>query len=209
MEITRKKIMVIENKSIAKNVIITKSLSKITQKSENKFKLMKKRNQKTQRTRKQRGYFWEDTLVKRFNALEDWKAFRLGSPSVALPDILVVNNKKSTIITIEAKSGTADRLPVPADQISRCLNWTNNFGLYKNRKVILAFKFLSKKRIGLGQYESRELREFYKVWNTSNEIIDCVCTYDGETYALRDKKNSNLVLENYQMPFKSKHRILH
>ncbi len=170
---------------------------------------MKKRNQKTQRTRRQRGYFWEDTLVKRFNALEGWKAFRLGSPSVALPDILVVNNEKSTIFTIEAKSGTADRLPVPSDQISRCLNWTNNFGLYKNRKVILAFKFLSKKRIGLGLYESRELREFYKVWNTSNEVIDCVCTYDGETYVMRDKKHSNLVLENYQMPFKSKHRILH
>ena len=197
--------MPIQKKSIGKSIIISKSISKITQKSENKFKLMKKRNQKTQRTRRQRGYFWEDTLVKRFNALEDWKAFRLGSPSVALPDILVVNNKKSTIFTIEAKSGTADRLPVPSDQISRCLNWTNNFSLYKNRKVILAFKFLSKKRIGLGQYESRELREFYKVWNTSNEAIDCVCTYDGETYAMRDKKNSNLVLENYQMPFKSKH----
>ncbi len=201
--------MPIQKKSIGKSIIISKSISKITQKSENKFKLMKKRNQKTQRTRRQRGYFWEDTLVKRFNALEGWKAFRLGSPSVALPDILVVNNKKSTIFTIEAKSGTADRLPVPSDQISRCLNWTNNFGLYKNRKVILAFKFLSKKRIGLGQYESRELREFYKVWDTSNEAIDCVCTYDGETYAMRDKKNSNLILKNYQMPFKSKHRILH
>ena len=197
--------MPIQKKSIGKSIIISKSISKITQKSENKFKLMKKRNQKTQRTRRQRGYFWEDTLVKRFNALEGWKAFRLGSPSVALPDILVVNNKKSTIFTIEAKSGTADRLPVPSDQISRCLNWTNNFSLYKNRKVILAFKFLSKKRIGLGQYESRELREFYKVWDTSNEVIDCVCTYTGETYAMRDKKNSNLVLENYQMPFKSKH----
>ncbi len=201
--------MPLQKKSNGKSIIISKSISKITQKSENKFKLMKKRNQKTQRTRRQRGYFWEDTLVKRFNALEGWKAFRLGSPSVALPDILVVNNKKSTIFTIEAKSGTVDRLPVPSDQISRCLNWVNNFGLYKNRKVILAFKFLSKKRIGLGQYESRELREFYKVWNTSNEAIDCVCTYDGETYALRDKKHSNLVLEDYQMPFKSKHRILH
>jgi len=201
--------MPIQKKSIGKSIIISKSISKITQKSENKFKLIKKRNQKTQRTRRQRGYFWEDTLVKRFNALEGWKAFRLGSPSVALPDILVVNNKKSTIFTIEAKSGTADRLPVPSDQISRCLNWTNNFGLYKNRKVILAFKFLSKKRIGLGQYESRELREFYKVWDTSNEAIDCVCTYDGETYAMRNKKHSNLVLENYQMPFKSKHLILH
>ena len=201
--------MPIQKKSIGKSIIISKSISKITQKSENKFILMKKRNQKTQRTRRQRGYFWEDTLVKRFNALEGWKAFRLGSPSVALPDILVVNNKKSTIFTIEAKSGTTDRLPVPSDQISRCLNWTNNFGLYKNRKVILAFKFLSKKRVGLGQYESRELREFYKVWNTSKEAIDCVCTYDGETYVMRDKKNSNLVLENYQVPFKSKHRMLH
>jgi len=137
--------MPIQKKSIGKSIIISKSISKITQKSENKFKLMKKRNQKTQRTRRQRGYFWEDTLVKRFNALEGWKAFRLGSPSVALPDILVVNNKKSTIFTIEAKSGTVDRLPVPSDQISRCLNWVNNFSLYKNRKVILAFKFLSKK----------------------------------------------------------------
>jgi len=197
-----------ENKSIRKNEIITKSISKITQKSENKFKLMKKRNQKTQRTRRQRGYFWEDTLVKRFNALEGWKAFRLGSPSVALPDILVVNNKKSTIFTIEAKSGTADRLPVPADQISRCLNWTNNFSLYKNRKVILAFKFLSKKRIGVGKYENRQLREFYKVWNKSKKPIDCVCTYDGNTYAVKDGKRQKLVLKEYEMPFKSKHQII-
>lgn len=195
--------------STGKNMIMTKSLAKLSHKSKNKFSAMKKRNQKTQRTRRQRGYFWEDTLVKRFNSLDGWKAFRLGSPSVALPDILVVNNKKSTIFTIEAKSGTTDRLPVPSDQISRCLNWINNFGVYKNRKVILAFKFLSKKRVGLGQYESRELREFYKVWDTSNEIIDCVCTYDGETYAQRERKHSNLVLENYQMPFKSKHRMLH
>ena len=61
---------------------------------------------KIAKTRRQRGYQWEDTLVKRFNSLEGWKAFRLGSPSVALPDVLVVNNKKSVIFTIEAKSGT-------------------------------------------------------------------------------------------------------
>ena len=192
-----------------KNMIIAKSIVKLTQKPKNKFSTIKKRNQKTQRTRRQRGYFWEDTLVKRFNALDGWKAFRLGSPSVALPDILAVNNKKSSIFTIEAKSGTSDRLPVPADQISRCLNWVNNFEVYKNRKVILAFKFLSKKRVGVGQYENRELREFYKVWDKSNEIVDCVCTYDGETYAQRERKHSNLVLENIEMPFKSKHRMLH
>ena len=32
--------------------------------------------------------------------------------------------------------------------------------MYKTRKVILAFKFLSKKRIGTGLYEKRELKEF-------------------------------------------------
>ena len=41
MEIIRKKIMSIENKSIRKNVIISKPISKITQKYGNKFKLMK------------------------------------------------------------------------------------------------------------------------------------------------------------------------
>ncbi|MEM4253171.1 MAG: resolvase, partial [Candidatus Nitrosotenuis sp.] len=55
-----------------------------------------KDNKKIARTRRQRGYHWEDTLVKRFNGLEDWKAFRLGSPSVALPDILAVSTSNST-----------------------------------------------------------------------------------------------------------------
>ena len=167
-----------------------------------------KQNQKIARTRRQRGYNWEDTLVKRFNALSEWKAFRLGSPSVALPDILAVNNSQSTIFTIEAKSGTGTTLQVPFDQIIRCLNWTNHFELYKTRKVVLAFKFLSKKRIGVGKYENRQLREFYKVWDESEKIIDCVCTYDGTTYAIMDGTRQKLVLKDYQMPFKSKHRII-
>ncbi len=100
------------------NVVISKSIHKLQKKSEKKSKIKKKDNGKIQRTRRQRGYFWEDTLVKRFNALDGWKAFRLGSPSVALPDILAVNNESSTIFTIEAKSGTAARLPVPFDQFS-------------------------------------------------------------------------------------------
>jgi len=186
----------------AKSLTITISKQKIVNKT-------KKNNQKAARLRRQRGYHWEDTLVKRFNSAKKWKAFRLGSPSIALPDVLAVNTKENTIYAIEAKSGTSTSLPVPADQIERCLEWIKTFDIFEKRNVLLAFKFLSKKRIGLGQYESRELREFYKVWNTSNEAIDCVCTYDGETYVMRDKKNSNLVLEDYQMPFKSKHRILH
>ena len=161
---------------------------------------------KIAQTRRQRGYNWEDTLVKRFNKIENWKAFRLGSPSVALPDILCVNKEDSMIFTIEAKSGTGTTLTVPFDQITRCLNWTNNFTVYKTRKVILAFKFLSKKRIGTGLYEKRELREFYKVWDRKKNPIDIVCRYDGNTYALIQGEKKKLNLNAYEMPFKSRHQ---
>lgn len=168
----------------------------------------KENNKRIAKTRRQRGYNWEDTIVKRFNSLREWRAFRLGSPSVALPDILVVSNKKSTIFTIEAKSGTGTTLQVPFDQIARCLNWTHNFELYKTRKVILAFKFLSKKRVGVGKYESRQLREFYKAWADIKKTVDLVCTYEGKTYAIKNGKRSRLCLKDFQMPFKSNHRIL-
>lgn len=165
-----------------------------------------KDNKKIARTRRQRGYNWEDTLVKRFNSVDTWKAFRLGSPSIALPDVLAVNTQSSMIFSIEAKSGTSTSLPVPADQIERCQKWITTFDIYKERKVILAFKFLSKKRIGQGLYENRELREFYKIWDESKKITDCVCTYDGEIFAKIDGKRTNLHLEEQKMPFKNKHR---
>ena len=161
---------------------------------------------KIAKTRRQRGYQWEDTLVKRFNKMDNWKAFRLGSPSVALPDILSVNNEDSILYTLEAKSGTGTTLTVPFDQIIRCLNWTNNFEVYKIRHVILAFKFLSKKRIGVGEYEKRELREFYKVWDPKKTPIDMVSRYDRSKYALREAKKKNLTLEEYEMPFVSRHQ---
>jgi Holliday junction resolvase len=166
--------------------------------------ILKKDNKKIARTRRQRGYHWEDTLVKRFNSLEDWKGFRLGSPSVGLPDILAVSTKNSTIFTIEAKSGTTNSLVVPFDQIQRCLKWIDTFELYRNRKVVFAFKFLSKKRVGLGQYEKRELREYYKVWDKSNAITDFACNYDGTTYSIIGGKRQKLDLSDYTMPFASK-----
>ena len=163
-------------------------------------------NRRVSKTRRQRGYQWEDTLVKRFNALNSWKAFRLGSPSVALPDILCVNNHESKIFTIEAKSGTGTSLMVPFDQISRCMNWTENFTVYDTRKVIFAFKFLSKKRIGKGEYEKRELREYYKIWDNTQPLNNIVCKYDGTVYALNDGERINLELNDYQMPFNSRHQ---
>ena len=161
---------------------------------------------KIAKTRRQRGYQWEDSLVKRFNKNDDWKAFRLGSPSVALPDILTVNNKDGILYTIEAKSGTGTTLMVPFDQIIRCLNWTNNFQVYKTREVILAFKFLSKKRIGVGKYEKRELREFFKIWNPRRTPIDIVCKYDGDTYTIKEGKKKKMSLKDQKMPFESRYQ---
>jgi len=193
-------------RTISKNIYSTRSIN--FKKQYQRTKSHNKKNQKIARTRRQRGYNWENTLVKRFNSLSDWRAFRLGSPSVALPDVLVVSNSNSTLFTIEAKSGSGTTLQVPFDQIIRCVNWTNHFELYKTRKVVLAFKFLSKKRVGVGKYENRQLREFYKVWDKSKKIVDCVCTYDGKTYALIDGKRKKLFLKDYEMPFKSKHQIV-
>lgn len=166
----------------------------------------RKKNQKTARIRRQRGYNWEDTLVKRFNSTNNWKAFRLGSPSIALPDVLAVSTTDSMIFTIEAKSGTSTSLPVPADQIERCKKWIDTFDIYRERKVILAFKFLSKKRIGQGEYENRELREFYKIWDNDLAITDCVCTYNGEIFARIEGKREKINLQDYPMPFKTKFR---
>ena len=164
------------------------------------------KNQKAARIRRQRGYQWEDTIVKRFNSADNWQAFRLGSPSIALPDVLAVNTNNSTIFTIEAKSGTSTSLPVPADQIERCLSWIKTFDIYKKRNVLLAFKFLSKKRIDTGKYESRELREYFKIWDESLDITDCVCTYDGKFYAKIDGSRKELFLKECKMPFKTKQR---
>lgn len=201
-----KVIMVSFNTKVVTNLASLKMQNNIKKITKSKSNFSSERNKKIARTRRQRGYNWEDTLVKRFNALEGWKAFRLGSPSVALPDILAVSTNANTIFTIEAKSGTGTTLHVPYDQIIRCLKWIHTFELYKTRKTIIAFKFLSKKRIGTGKYEHRQLREFYKIWDESNEITDFVCTYDGKTYALVNSKRQKLVLENYQMPFQSKHQ---
>ena len=104
----------------------------------NKEKKKSKNHRRAAHTRRQRGYHWEDTIVKRFNSAKNWNAFRLGSPSTAVPDVLAVNTQESTIFSIEAKSGTTNLLPVPADQIERCKKWIETFDIYLKRKVILS-----------------------------------------------------------------------
>lgn len=156
------------------------------------------------RARRRRGYAWEDALVKRIRGVDGWRSFRLGSPSVALPDIMAVNNSTKTLMIIEAKSGTGTTLQVPSDQLVRCARWTETLRAYEQRRVVLAFKFLSKKRVGTATYTGRGLREFYKEWDCRDEPVSCVCTYEGGTYALSGGKRAEKSLADFDMPFFSR-----
>lgn len=159
--------------------------------------------------RRSRGYAFEHGLVERFNELGDWKARRLGGSSTGLPDIVAVNNEKSVLLTIEAKSGTSDILYVPQDQIARCIVVREMFGAYSERHIVFAFKFMSKKRFRRKKktvYEQRKLVEYYKVADVlvgANPLPIVKCTYDGRTYAMHGSKTVALVLPNLPMPFRN------
>jgi Holliday junction resolvase len=146
-------------------------------------------------------------LVQRLNN-GSWIARRLGGSSTGLPDIVAVNNNEATLLSIEAKSGTADALYVRPDQIQRCLLIRDMFGYYKTKHVILAFKFMRKKRFTRKKevvYEKRRLIEYYKNADRLNkfESIPIVkCTYDGRTYVMLNGKFTKKNLPSYVMPFR-------
>jgi Holliday junction resolvase len=157
--------------------------------------------------RRSRGYNFEHTLVQRLNN-GHWSARRLGGSSTGLPDIVAVNNDAGILLTIEAKSGTSDILYVPLDQIERCLIVRKMFGIYPERHIILAFKFMGKKRFRRKNetvYESRRLIEYYKVADVvvGMKVLPIIkCTYDGKTYAIfSNNKTVPLDLPEYSMPF--------
>ncbi len=146
-------------------------------------------------------------MVKRINLKTNWNARRLGGSSTGLPDIVAVNNKTATILSIEAKSGTGDNLYIPQDQIERCFGITTMFSYYRNRHVIFAFKFMRKKRTTKNKekiYEKRKLVEYYKIADQiyKKKTIPIIkCTYDGRIYSLADGKTTIMDLPDYIMPF--------
>ena len=142
-------------------------------------------------TRRQRGYAWEKTIVKRFQDADDWEAVRLGSPSVSLPDVMAINSFHSIVYAIEAKSGAGNTLYVPRDQILRCLDWAAMFERYFCREFILAFKFMGKRRLRDSSYTSRPIKEYFwggdPDWSLQfrSSVLDSIaCTYEGRTYGI-------------------------
>ena len=160
---------------------------------------------KLNRIRRNRGYSFEHVLVQKLNT-NAWNARRLGGSSANLPDIIAVNNKESIFLSIEAKSGTADSLYVPSDQIQRCFQIRDMFQVYKTAHVILAFKFMQKRRIreeGKTLYIHRKLQEYYKIADKYSRVPVPIikCTYDGRTYELRNFQTKRCNLKDYIMPF--------
>lgn len=163
---------------------------------------------KLNRMRRNRGYSFEHVLVQKLNNNNNpWRARRLGGSSANLPDIIAVNNKESIFLSIEAKSGTADSLYVPSDQIQRCFQIRDMFQVYKTAHVILAFKFMQKRRIreeGKTVYTHRKLQEYYKIADRYSKMKDLPiikCTYDGITYEMRNSQIRKCFLKDYLMPF--------
>jgi Holliday junction resolvase len=159
--------------------------------------------------RRSRGYAYEHGLVERLNK-QGFVARRLGGSSTGLPDIVAVNNAEGIMLTIEAKSGTSDILYVPQDQIERCLLVREMFSIYPRRHIVLAFKFMSKKRfrrMNQTVYEQRKLVEYYKVADrladTKPLPVVVKCTYDGRTFAIVGGKAVELGLPDLPMPFQN------
>ena len=161
---------------------------------------------KLNKIRRNRGYSFEHLLVQKLNT-NVWNARRLGGSSANLPDVIAVNNKESIFLSIEAKSGTADSLYVPSDQIQRCFQIRDMFQVYKTAHVILAFKFMRKKRIreeGKTVYIHRKLQEFYKIadkYSKTKDLPIIKCTYEGKTYEIRNSETRKCNLKDYIMPF--------
>ena len=160
--------------------------------------------------RRSRGYGYEHNLVQRLNN-GSWIARRLGGSSTGLPDIVAVNNKEAILLSIEAKSGTGDALYVQPDQLQRCLLIRHMFGYYKTKHVVLAFKFMRKKRFTRKNqvvYEKRRLVEYYKIADKLN-MLDSIpvvkCTYSGRTFVMNNGSFAKKSLPNYVMPFQSTH----
>lgn len=127
-------------------------------------------------SRKSKGYNWE---IKVGQILKD-KGFvveRLGGTTTEMPDVVAHKDDSKLIIGIECKSVSGMYAQVPTEQLQRCIDETEKWGLYESKMVILAFQF--------GKYDLkysegyREKREYLKVWNFHYPVCNVSCNYDG------------------------------
>jgi hypothetical protein len=167
--------------------------------------------QSASKKRKQRGWKWEHIITERIRRCYSWWAERLGSSSTELPDVIAWSNRYSKFLAIECKSGTTDVLIIPREQVERCLRFKERFkkvkdgGGYFETYAVACFKFLRKRRRAGGEYQKRELKEYYKELDIKlskgERAPDIIINYDGKCYAVQKGKKLPINLPDYKMPF--------
>jgi len=141
--------------------------------------------------RRSRGYAWEVGVIEIFDKLR-FVVSRLGGTTITMPDVSAHKDDSKLIIGIECKSTVGNVCVVPGEQIQRCIDWCNSWGLYENKMVILAFKFGNK-----GTGKQREEKTYLKIWNFKNHVSEFICHYDGDCTIKDGLKRIEINLEEF------------
>lgn len=135
-------------------------------------------------SRRSLGYNWE-IKVKEILKNKGFVVERLGGTTTEMPDLVAHKDETKLIIGVECKSASGVRAPVPAEQIQRCIDEANKWGLYTEKKVLLAFQF--------GKYQNkhtpghRPKKEYLKVWDFNLSVTNISCNYDGVVFSNRER----------------------
>lgn len=161
--------------------------------------------------RRGRGYAFESAIVKFFEGTwwsEDWHARRLGGSSTGLPDVVITNNTKGILYSVEAKSSFQDTAYIKQDQIERCSVVMDVFSYYPRKSIIFAFKFSVNKEKGRDKLHYY----FFKVKKVTglDNIKWVKCFYDGRLrYKLiNPEMKSELQVIKYDKLFDLKNNII-
>lgn len=132
------------------------------------------------RISRNRGYSFEHMLDKWVNSLQNWHCRRLGGSSANMPDLLCINNITSTIRVSECKSLMTKNekalLYIPADQIQRCITFSEIFQVYKTREVIFSFKF--GRGYGKSYFFVLDRKHYNEILNAN--VVYVRCSYNGQ-----------------------------
>ena len=141
--------------------------------------------------RRSRGYSWEVQVLEIFEK-KGFVVTRLGGTTTTMPDISAHKDNSELIISVECKSTVGNTCLIPSEQIQRCIDWCNAWGLYHYKMVVLAFKFGNK-----GSGKQREPRQYLKIWNMHRRVVDVICGYDG--YCRNKDTKAELWLEDLKL----------